>query len=64
MHFGICEKAQSVRRANEKIANLEIIDQSDQIDENDDISWYFNRSVHDPLDRLEKYENSVQQENL
>ena len=64
MHFGICEKAQSVRRANEKIANLEIIDQSDQNDENDDISWYFNRSVHDPLDRLEKYENSVQQENL
>ena len=64
MHFWIVWKAQIVRRENEKDALLEIIDQSAEIDQNDDFSWYFNRSVDDPLDRLEDYENSVQQENL
>ena len=53
-----------MRRANEKDTLLDIIDHEAEIDQNDDISWYFNRSVDDPLDRLENYENSVQQENL
>ena len=64
MHFLITQKAQTVRRESEKAAVLDIVAPSNQIDQNDDMSWYFNRSVLDPLDRLEDYENTVQQENL
>ena len=53
-----------MRRENEKNALLETIDHSAEIDQNDDFSWFFNRTIDDPLDRLEDYENSVQQENL
>ena len=64
MHFLITRKAQTVRRESEKDAVLDVVGPSNEIDQNDDMSWYFNRSVLDPLDRLEDYENTVQQENL
>ena len=62
--FWIAQKAQTVRRESEKSAILDIIAPPDEADKNDDMSWYFNRSYDDPLDRLEGYENQVQQEYL
>ena len=58
------QKAQIARKAAEKIAVGNILGDSSENVQNDDMSWYFNRSYDDPLDRLEGYENEVQQENL
>ena len=58
------KKAQTARRQNERTQNEENTVQSLENDQNDDISWYFNRQIDDPLDRLESYENAVEQEYL
>ena len=58
------QKAQIVNKTAEKIAIANILDFSSENVKNDDMSWYFNRSYDDPLERLEGYENQVQQEYL
>ena len=58
------QKAQIVNKTTEKIAIANILDFASENVENDDMSWYFNRSYDDPLERLEGYENQVQQEYL
>lgn len=58
------KKAQTARRQKERTQNEENTVQSLENDQNDDISWYFNRQIDDPLDRLESYENAVEQEYL
>ena len=55
------KKAQTARRKNEKEENTVPSQESEQ---NDDFSWYFNRQIDDPLDRLESYENEVEKEYL
>ena len=55
------KKAQTAQRKNEKEENTVPSQESEQ---NDDFSWYFNRQIDDPLDRLESYENEVEKEYL
>ena len=57
-------KAQTARRKEEKTEKEENTVPTLENDQNDDFSWYFNRQIDDPLDRLESYENEVEKEHL
>ena len=62
--FSESQKVKIARKAAEKTAVANILGDTSENIQNDDMSWYFNRTYDDPLDRLEGYENEVQQENL
>ena len=55
------KKAQNARRQNEKAEKGANTVENEQ---DDDFSWYFNRQIDDPLERLESYENEVEKEYL
>ena len=59
--FWIVKKAQNARRQNEKAEKGANTVENEQ---DDDFSWYFNRQIDDPLERLESYENEVEKEYL
>ena len=55
------KKAQNARRQTEKAEKGANTVENEQ---DDDFSWYFNRQIDDPLERLESYENEVEKEYL